>query len=364
MSNKSDHSLPVFPFRVLTKFGEIVATNLTILSLAGFSFMYLGHATRPEVCKPLTSPTQALKSAEGGNNAIKETIQTSSSWLCSFTGWSTFIGNMGNTCIEVVLIILFFEVRARKEMYNSVKKIFSEADRTKHIEAFHLRREEYSQQIHTSFRGARENQTIKLLSLVEDIHILSEEIGPNKISEKVCSGCHVKILILHPDSSLLKTFDKIGFAYDSSSSAREVYGLLPQRLEMIRKKVESERGKGAVKGSIEIRAHKDIFSSIGYYSDSSEKNYVWMYFSAGYDGIKYPAFQIRHSNLEKDFNLIDYVDKHFDHLWTLAAGHPILKIGSEGEMTTAQDIVSVFPRGSTLPQIQVNPEHDEATNPP
>lgn len=267
MNSKSNNSLVVSSFQMLTKFGRRIFTNMTILFLLGIGLMYISYITNSKNCSSFGLSVQNSQTLEAGDEeTLEKTLQKYSSRLCFFKGWSDFLGNMGNSCIEVVLIVLFFEVRARQEMHDSIKQIFNETNRTKHIQAFHLKREEYSQQIHTSFRSAR-SQTIKLLSLVEDIHILSDEIGVDEISLKVCNGSDVKILILHPDSSLLGTFDKVGFTYDSSSSAREAYGRLPQKLEMIRKKLETERGKETVRGSIEIRAHKDIFSSIGYYSE-------------------------------------------------------------------------------------------------
>lgn len=87
-----------------------------------------------------------------------------------------------------------------------------------------------------------------------------------------------------------------------------------------------------------------------------------MYFSAGYDSVKYPAFQLRRTNLEKDFNLINYIDSHFDHLWNLAAGHIVLNIGSKGKMTTSQDIISIFPKTEAIFTSQVAPEYNDSAD--
>ncbi|BAY99832.1 hypothetical protein NIES37_38150 [Tolypothrix tenuis PCC 7101] len=63
-----------------------------------------------------------------------------------------------------------------------------------------------------------------------------------------------------------------------------------------------------IKGSIEVKFHKNLFSPIGYYSDSKDCKIVWMYLSNS-DGREYPAFHIGAQDL------MDDTDKHFEHLW-------------------------------------------------
>ncbi|MBD2456692.1 hypothetical protein H6G80_21755 [Nostoc sp. FACHB-87] len=67
-----------------------------------------------------------------------------------------------------------------------------------------------------------------------------------------------------------------------------------------------------VRGTMEVRVHKDLFSAIGYYSDSKDLRLVWMYFSNSHDGSEFPAFSINSEELISD------ADNHFDHLWKKA----------------------------------------------
>lgn len=60
---------------------------------------------------------------------------------------------------------------------------------------------------------------------------------------------------------------------------------------------------------IEVRFHKDLFSPIGYYSDSKNYRIVWRYFSDHNNGNEYPAFHISNKDL------IDDAERHFDTLW-------------------------------------------------
>lgn len=125
-------------------------------------------------------------------NKICKTVDKPNNQLCFFT---PFIGNMGSNFLEIALIICFFEIGARREMLAEIQRIFSSTEVTKHVKEIHQRREKYSRIIEESFRGARPDQTIKLLGLFEDIHLL-ETVKASDIRDKICSGCHLQVLIL------------------------------------------------------------------------------------------------------------------------------------------------------------------------
>jgi hypothetical protein len=91
------------------------------------------------------------------------------------------------------------------------------------------------------------------------------------------------------------------------------------RLNNMNKRLQDYRSKnGAIEGSIDVRLHKDLFSPIGYYSDSQSFTLVWMYFSDHQEGSEYPAFDINNRNL------IQSADNHFDNLWGRTGKEKIL----------------------------------------
>ena len=331
MTQKNDS--PETFFELLTVLGKKIYFQIAILALLGFVGIKVGDNLTKACSAPNSSKVAA--SAQDQPNAV----------LCSF---SPLIVNIGNSCLEVVFIILFFEIRAKREVLKDITRIFRATESTKHIKAFHLNREDYSREIHQSFREARKDQSIKLLSLFEDIHLFADDIKVNTIRAQVMKGCNIKILILHPDSSLLQCLRNVGF---TDSSPEVMYGRLPSKLERLRERLEKDwfkyksgeiNGQEKIKGSIEVRVHKDIFSSVGYYSDSLKDNYVWMYFSSQQDDIGYPAFHIITPELIRE------VEKHFDSLWERATrSSRVLEVTAENGVVTSSEIISdVFSKKS------------------
>jgi hypothetical protein len=92
------------------------------------------------------------------------------------------------------------------------------------------------------------------------------------------------------------------------------------KLNQLNNDLENFRAKpnAKIKGSIEVKLHKDLFSPIGYYSDSKDFEFVWMYLSDDYDGNEYPAFHMVNQQLIKK------TGNHFENLWRRTQGDQIL----------------------------------------
>ena len=246
---------------------------------------------------------------------LKETCkkQAPHSWQCVT---SPIIDDLGWNLFQIAITIWFVDIGLKRETLEEMHKIFNSAQATKHIKSFYSNREEYSRLIEDNFKEARSDQEIKLLCISEEVSLFQEE-NLKSIRDKVIAGCKIKILILHPESSLLNCLEGVGFTPDLGKSM-----LVNLSVKLTRLNKDLERFRASqniqIKGSIEVKLHKDLFSPIGYYSDSKGFEFVWMYFSDDYEGNEYPAFHIANQEL------IEKTDKHFDNLWQRTVGDEIL----------------------------------------
>jgi hypothetical protein len=214
-------------------------------------------------------------------------------------------------------------------MLQEIEKIFKKIESTRQIKSFFSKQEEYKDAIESSIRSGLFGKEVKFLGLFEDARLFDSGSLISAIKKNLYHGCHIKILLLHPESILFECLIKAGYINSSRKEKgkfrKRMHGTLPDKLEDLKIQLQKDYGPN-IKGSIEIRVHKDMFSPIGYYSDGRDNNFIWMYFSTGDEGIiEYPGFSI----LEDDSFAMSS-DKHFDCLWEKTTPDDIiLKIGRD-----------------------------------
>ncbi|BDA65959.1 hypothetical protein CAL7716_001250 [Calothrix sp. PCC 7716] len=221
-------------------------------------------------------------------------------WQCSF---SPFIGNLGSDLFQVAITIWFVDIGLKRETLEEMHREFKSIQPNSHIQKFYSTQAEYNYLIENSFKEAKAGQEIKLLCLSVEEAIFLKKENLKEIRDNVINGCKIKILLLHPESSLLQCIERVGFTPNLHKNNLKA---LSVKLERLYQQFENEKN---LKGTIEIHLHKDLFSPIGYYSDSRDMRVIWMYFSNFNDGNEYPAFQTSKREL-----IID-TEKHFDNLW-------------------------------------------------
>lgn len=238
-------------------------------------------------------------------------------WKCSIG--SPLLGGLGSNFLQAAITIFVLDLALKRETLKEIQGIINNAKPTRYLKEFFMHKEDYDDLIKKSFNAAIEGQEIRILCLFEDeISIFAGSQNLKNIREKIVNGCKLKILILHPNSSLLDCLYQSGLARKSNypTISNAFLGKLDNLYQDLQMQYHS---KGIeIKGSIEIKFHKNLFSPIGYYSDSKDYRIAWMYFSHS-NGSECPAFHIG----EQD--LVDDTDKHFEYLWR-EAGALLIRI--------------------------------------
>jgi hypothetical protein len=261
-------------------------------------------------------------------------IEKSNSLQCSA---SSLIGDLGWNLFQIAITIWFVDIGLKRETIEEIQKIFNSTQATRYIKGFYPQQENYRRLIEDNFKNIRPDQEIKLLLLYEEISLFQGE-NLNRIRDKVVDGCTMKFLVVHPESSLLPCLEQGGFPPNSSQSSLMNLSI---KLKQIVEKLDrlSKNNTSKIKGSLEVRLHKDVFSPIGYYSDSRDLALVWMYLSNHNDGHEYPALEISYSDLDQ----IKKIEEHFEHLWQKAVGDNLLLRITSNPTEKIDNINTIFP---------------------
>ena len=258
---------------------------LALIIIAGISFLFIKNSLLQEKCD---------KNSDHGTSSLIK-IE------CLFY---PYIGEIGLAFIQAVITIIFFEFALKKASLEEVQDIFKVSQAIQYIDNFYDQRSDYNHLIEDSLKSAVPQQEIKFITLSEELTLLSED-NIRSIANKVIDGCHIQALLIHPDSCLIHCLERSGFTHHLSRATLEVLAIKFFKLSQWLKFEED------IKGSLEIRLHKDLFSPIGYYSDSQNTQIIWLYFSDRKNKNEYPAFHMANN----DNKLIEFTENHFNSLW-------------------------------------------------
>jgi hypothetical protein len=231
---------------------------------------------------------------------------------------SPLLGGLGSNFLQAAITIFVLDIGLKRETLKQIQDIINNAKPTRYLKEFFRHRGDYDDLIKKSFSEAIESQEIRILCLFEnEISIFAGSQDFKNIREKIVDGCKLKILILHPESSLLDCLYQSGLAKNNFPLMSNAFlGKLDNLFQDLEKQYHNKRIP--IKGSIEVKFHKNLFSPIGYYSDSKDCRIAWMYFSHS-NGGEYPAFHIGGQEL------MDDTDNHFEYLWK-EAGALLIRI--------------------------------------
>jgi hypothetical protein len=296
------------PFKLLTPFG-INTLKLT-------SILFLGLVIIQSLNK---------------NYLEKECIKSNEKFECIIV--YPYTKDLPNAIATSIISIFYLEILFKKESIREIEKIFNATEATRSIKAFYSSKKQYKHLIVQDIEQATENQEITMIGLASlEVFILAD-VGKEKIKENICKkGCNFKVLIIHPESSLLSCLKENGYErsfVDLSAPIRRAFIGLVSNLENYQ---EAQKTKSI--GGIEVRLYKGMFSPNFYYSGTNI-NMVGMYFSLQEDAEDYPAFDVHDEGIKK------LLDNHFDMIWEKSAGKVMLRWGFES--TPIDKVKDFFP---------------------
>lgn len=211
--------------------------------------------------------------------------------------------------LTAALSIWGIELVLREETLKDIEQIVGLSQAVKGIEAFYHDKNYYHQSIADKITNLKAGETIKMLLLSEEVEILGL-IGEQKIKEKLRIQCHFQILLVDPNSILINCIDNVS----SKNRKSSIQGQISNFCQAFNQRLTySSTPEKMITGSLEIRFHKDVFSSFCYLS-GEEMKIVWMYFFDSEGSLQYPGFRFSETNQK----LIQAAEAHFDKLWSIS----------------------------------------------
>jgi hypothetical protein len=243
---------------------------------------------------------------------------------------------MSISLVTSAITILSLEILFKRESIEEIKEIFKATEATRSIKAFYPKFNLYKEAIIEDIEQAPKAQEIKMLGLSSlELEILGD-VSNNKLIEKICSeDCNLRIIILHPESTLLKCLEKLEYKRTKAQINGRVHHAFETFVNDLMEYVKVHQLQGKTLGSIEVRTHKDIFSPVFYYS-GNKLNIVGLYFSLGKKS-EHPAFDILDLEMKKQ------LDNHFEEIWDKSSGPGTMLKWNVKDSSNINKVMEVFP---------------------
>ncbi|HTD98173.1 MAG TPA: DUF4062 domain-containing protein [Mucilaginibacter sp.] len=187
----------------------------------------------------------------------------------------------------------------------------------KYISYFTPRRNEFNSLFDTTIINAANTDNIDIIGISQRL-TFTDYPGVDVFVDKITNGCNFRILLLHPDSLLTKTIENLSKDYGFSDLRRNIIsvinGVISELYLRLSKKVNE------IEGSLEIRLHRNVFSSLSYHS-VNDRVLLGLYYSH-ISGTHCPTFELKDEKTKSD------AKKHFETLWNKSAENVLIKVNS------------------------------------
>jgi len=236
--------------------------------------------------------------------------------------------HLGVALIVALVVIVFIELGLRKEFLADVEAIFVERQPSSYLKSFRGSRICYEDAMASDIERIRPTETVRVVGISHRV-LFADRPGVAGLAKKVRDGCHLRFVLLHPESTLLPAIENLSrdFGYPDLKQSLRVTacGAIAQLCTVL------STGP-SVSGSLEIRLHRDVFSSLFCYS-GPRMTIVGLYLSHA-DGVHSPAFEVT------NVAVLSQVNDHFDTLWEASRGNVLLSVSGRG---VVDNLEQVFP---------------------
>lgn len=228
---------------------------------------------------------------------------------------SSVIQKLSTSIIGAAILVLVVDIGLRQEILNDIQEIFHHSQGNIFVDRTVLGRHELLNPIVIDLQKATNGDQIDTVGVVEGTFFTGSP-GHELLRRKIISGCHFRVIILHPDSLLLTCIQNESKLYGTPDVKNSVLitarGVINQLVEEFRK------GRSKIQGSIEIRMHKDILSCAYYYSSATLT--IFSPYLAHKRGELCPAFTTSDRAYQEELK------SHFAAMWQLSEGYILAKV--------------------------------------
>lgn len=228
---------------------------------------------------------------------------------------SSIVQKLSTSIIGAAILVLIVDIGFRQEMLNDIQNIFRASQRHVFIDRTVSGRHELLNSIVSDVQKAVRGDQIDTIGVVAGTFFTGSP-GHDLLKQKIVDGCHFRVIILHPNSLLLTCIQNESRFYGTpdvrSSVMMTAEGVINQLIEELR------IGRSNIRGSIEIRMHKDILSCAYYYSSSALT--IFSPYLAHKRGELCPAFTTADRQYREELK------GHFSAMWKQSEEYTLAKV--------------------------------------
>lgn len=236
-------------------------------------------------------------------------------------------GELGTSLFVTGIFLLFFELVLRRRELEEIREVIEVTSNSREVREVFPRRHQVEGLIESDIVNCKRNDRFDLIGTSERV-LFAEHPGYEELAACVRRGAHFRILILHPDSTLLGCIEAVskdfGFP-DVKLSLRETARGRIARLCQ-------ELDRDAFAGSLEIRMHRDVYSTLAYFH-SPRLTILGVYFSHE-SGTQCPALSLAKAEVANASG------QHFEKLWSLSEFGVLVQYAGASRLS---NIDAVFP---------------------
>lgn len=188
------------------------------------------------------------------------------------------------------------------------------------ISFFTPRRNEFNSIFDTTIINSVKGDKIDIIGISQRL-TFTDYPGIDVFIDKIKIGCEFRILLLHPDSILTATIENLSKFYGFPELRKNILSVINGVISEFHKKLEGIDQRD-ISGSIEIRLHKNLFSSLSYHS-VNDRVLLGLYYSH-ISGTHCPTFELKDERTRLE------AKKHFTNLWDKSSDYLLLKLSNKG----------------------------------
>ena len=213
------------------------------------------------------------------------------------------------------IIILTVDVGFRQELLTDIQDIFGSTQDHVFFDKTVSSRHEFIEEIVEDVKKSVRRDKIDTAGVIEGTFFTGTP-GHELIKNKIIEGVNFRVIILHPKSSLLLCIQNQSKYYGTpnltGSVNTTITGVINQLVD------EFKTGRSSVRGSLEIRMHKDVLLSGYYYSGPALT--IFSPYLAHKRGELCPAFSTT------DRQYCDEMKRHFAAMWQQSEENVLAKV--------------------------------------
>lgn len=214
------------------------------------------------------------------------------------------VEKIGLSMLIATFVILVLDVALRKEMLADLETLLERSRATAGVRDYAPQRKRFDTLIAADVRSAPRGATLSLLGITQK-SFFTDAPGSQVILEKVLSGCHVRVLIMHPQSKILPCYQTLSRDFGSPNLLLSISASALGTIRAVQRALESQRA--VIRGAFEVRVFQDLFSTLFVYC--GHQTSLFGTYMSHERGTLSPAFVVSDSQLQQT------LQQHFDCLW-------------------------------------------------